>query len=345
MLVYIHIPFCDSKCFYCNFNSFVSDNLLKNEYFEALYLQLKFELEKFKNSKIKTLFIGGGTPSTINPKYFEKIFLKFGNIEEITIEANPNSATYEWLRDMKNLGVNRVSFGVQSFNEDKLKFLGRNHSKLQAIQSVENAYKLGIKNISIDLIYNTKLDNKKLLIDDLNLACKLPINHISAYSLTIEDGSKFEKDFSKIKQDEDLSNFFIEEIKNRNFYQYEISNFSKGYKSKHNLGYWQYQNYIGVGAGAVGFYENKRFYPPKNLKEYIKNPLNIEIENLTQNDIKIEKIFLGLRSEVGVNLNLFNKKELEKVKILIDEKKIYLKDKKVFNLNYLLSDEIALFIT
>jgi oxygen-independent coproporphyrinogen III oxidase len=343
MLVYIHIPFCESKCFYCNFNSIVNDSL-KNEYFKALYLALKFELNKFSNEKIQTLYIGGGTPSIINPKYFEKIFLEFSNIEEITIEANPNSATYEWLREIKNLGVNRVSFGVQSFNQEKLKFLGRTHSNKDAIKSVENADKLGIKNISIDFIYNTFVDSKELLLKDLNLATKLPLNHLSAYSLTLEENSKFASDFSKISK-EDFSEFFINEIKEKEFLQYEISNFAKGYKSKHNLGYWEYKNYIGVGAGSVGFYKNKRFYPPKNLKEYINNPLKIEIEELSEDDIKIEKIFLGLRSEVGVDLKIFNQKELNKIKILIDAQKLYLKNEKIFNLNYLLSDEVVLFIT
>lgn len=344
MLLYIHIPFCDSKCFYCNFNSFVTKDSLKDDYFKALLFQLEFELDKFKNKKIETIFIGGGTPSSVSPKYFEKIFAKFKNINEITIEANPNSATYEWLKEMSNLGVDRVSFGVQSFNEKKLKFLGRTHSQKEAINAVKNAYKLNIKNISIDLIYNSAIDTKVLLKNDLSLASSLPINHISAYSLTIEEGSKFEGKLSKAKEDEELTNFFIDELKNRGFFQYEISNYSRGYKSKHNLGYWSYKDYIGIGAGAVGFYKNRRFYPTKDLNEYINNPLNIEVESLSEIDIKMEKIFLGLRSEVGVNLTLFNEKELSRVKILIDEKKLYFKNEKIFNLNYLLSDELALFI-
>ncbi len=351
MLLYIHIPFCDSKCFYCSFNSFTDKKNLKDNYFKALIKELKYELTKLnrlKNYKIETIFIGGGTPSSIEIKYFEKLFKEL-NIEknrniEITTEANPNSASYEWIKEMSNLGVNRFSFGVQSFNKDKLKFLGRRHSPKEAIKAVENAHKIGVKNISIDLIYNTSIDSKKLLIDDLNLANNLAINHISAYSLTIENGSKFEGDFSKSKDDELLSKFFIEETIKRGFFQYEISNFSKNYKSKHNLGYWEYKNYIGTGAGAVGFIDNKRFYPPKDINEYIKNPLNKRVEELSSEDIKMEKLFLGLRSIVGVDINMFNTKELKRVKILIDGNKLILEKDRVFNKNYLLTDEVTLFI-
>lgn len=342
MLLYIHIPFCDSKCHYCSFNSFTRNHHLKDSYINALLKQFDFELERFNVYKnIESVFIGGGTPSTLKPKHFEKIFNKIAphlkeNIE-ITVEANPNSATYDWLKEVKNLGVNRVSFGVQSFNDEKLKFLGRAHTSLEAIKAVENAKKCGFENISLDIIYDTKIDSKKLLKNDIDIAIKLPINHISAYALTIEENTIFENSFDVKKDDENLA-YFIKEI--IPFFQYEVSNFGF-YRSSHNIGYWELKDYIGVGAGAVGFLKDKRFYPKRDLFEYIKNPLDIDIEHLNVNDLKTEKIFLGLRSVVGVDLDILDR---DKVDILHKEGKIYIKNGKIFNKNFLLADEMALFL-
>ncbi|WP_236618687.1 radical SAM protein [Lebetimonas sp. JH292] len=144
-------------------------------------------------------------------KLFKLIEMNIKNIKEITIESNPN-VTYEWLKEIKNFGINRISFGVQSFNEKKLKFLNRNHSPIQAVKSIENAKKAGFENINLDLIYATAQDNKKLLENDLNTAFKLPLTHISAYSLTIEEGTKWEGDYSKRKEDEELEIWFINKI-------------------------------------------------------------------------------------------------------------------------------------
>ena len=350
MLIYLHIPFCDSKCYYCAFNSYVDKVYLKKRYMEAIIQQLKFELLVFKPKKksIKSLFIGGGTPSTIEPQLYDSFFKLIKPYlkedAEITTEANPNSASFSWLKGMKNLGVNRVSFGVQSFNEEKLKFLGRNHNQSLAIKAVKNAKKAGFENISIDLIYGTSLDNEELLSNDLLIAKKLPINHLSAYSLTIEEGTKFQTKPSVAKDSLPLAKFFIDKIKSIGLAQYEISNFGK-YQSIHNLGYWSQDDYIGIGSGAVGFLKNIRFYPSKEIESYISNPLYREKESLSKNDLHIERLFLGLRSKIGIPKDEFSIKELEKVKILIESKNLEYKGDKIFNTNYLLSDELALFIT
>jgi oxygen-independent coproporphyrinogen-3 oxidase len=350
MLIYLHIPFCDSKCHYCAFNSYVDKFDLKSSYMEACLDQLKNELDIFKPKlkSIKSLFIGGGTPSTIRPilyRDFFKIILPYLKDEvEITTEANPNSATKEWLSGMKKYGVNRISFGVQSFDEQKLKFLGRNHGKKQAIKAIENASFCGFKNISLDLIYGTKLDTKKLLQYDLSIAKSLPINHISAYSLTIEENTPFAKTPTVAIDSIKLAKEFTTNIQDNGFTQYEISNFGT-YNSIHNLGYWEGDNYMGIGSGAVGFLKNERFYPLKNIEKYIQNPLYKEVEKLTADDLHIEKIFLGLRSKTGVNLEEFNKKELEKIETLTKENRLEIKDKKIYNNDYFLSDEIALYIT
>ena len=200
MLLYIHIPFCDSKCSYCAFNSYVDKFHLKQEYMQQLLVQLSFEMKRFNVSvtnKIETVFIGGGTPSTIDaPLYkplFEMIQPYLETDAEITIEANPNSASEEWLNGIFSLGVNRVSFGVQSFDEQKLKLLNRAHNKTQAVEAVQNAQKVGFKNISLDIIYGVSGDTQELLENDLKIAFRLPINHLSAYALTIEQNTPFQK--------------------------------------------------------------------------------------------------------------------------------------------------------
>ena len=316
----------------------------------AVDQQLSFELGKFNPQKksISSLFIGGGTPSTIAPRifapFFERIEPFLSDDAEITSEANPNSATKEWIQGMKALGVNRLSFGVQSFNEEKLKFLGRAHSSKSAQTAIENAFEQGIKHISLDLIYGTALDTQTLLVNDLDIASKLPIDHLSAYALTIEEHTPFFNRNNVTNTSEKLAKTFVENIIDKGFMQYEISNFGT-YQSVHNKGYWEHQNYLGIGSGAVGFLENKRFYPCKNIEEYLQNPLHVEIEKLSAEDLHVEKIFLGLRSCIGIDLALFSTKERVNVDLLVREKKLTCKENKVYNNDYFLSDEIALYIT
>lgn len=304
--------------------------------------QLLYDLEQFTISKnsIESIFIGGGTPSSLKPSYYEKFFLLLqpylNSNAEITFEANPNSASYAWLKAIKELGATRVSFGVQSFNQSKLSFLGRSHSPKDAIKAVEAAAKAGFENISIDLIYNCAVDTKALLKEDIAIASTLPINHISAYALTIEPNTPFANEPSKTSQQE--FGFFVKEL--IPFKQYEVSNFGS-YASRHNKGYWQLKNYLGIGAGAVGFWQNFRYYPPTNLQSYIKNPLQREIEHLSQEDLRTEKIFLGLRSCIGVDKTLLDR---QKVAILLQENKIDEDSQKIYNKNYFIADEMALFL-
>ncbi|ADG93389.1 oxygen-independent coproporphyrinogen III oxidase [Arcobacter nitrofigilis DSM 7299] len=351
MLLYIHIPFCDSKCFYCAFNSYVDRFHLKQTYMKAIEKQLIYDIEHYlKDEKIETVFIGGGTPSCVDFKEYENIFRIISPylIEncEITSEANPNSATKEWLQGMRDLGVNRISFGVQSFNDKKLKYLNRAHNSNSAISAIQNAKCIGFNSINCDIIYGVQGDNFEKLKYDFNMINDQNIDHISAYSLTLEEGTKFfNKSHVKI-DDEELSYKLFDYLKGLGYEQYEISNFSKSKKtqSKHNFGYWEYTNYLGIGTGAVGFVDNFRYYPNKNIEQYIENPISYEKEYMDEVDIKTEKVLLGLRSNVGVNLAIFNENELKKAKILIEEKKLYKVDNKIYNYNFLLADEISLFI-
>ena len=291
ILLYIHIPFCDSKCYYCAFNSYVDKFHLKKDYMDALIEQALYELNRFKVEKksIESIFIGGGTPSTVDAKLYEPLFKLFhpylSDDVEITIEANPNSATYEWLDGIYKLGVNRVSFGVQSFDSKKLKLLNRAHSKNDALSAINNAKKVGFKNISLDIIYATLGDTKELLENDINIALSLPINHISAYALTIEESTLFEKKPQMSQEKLELTTSLFEHIVSSGFKQYEISNFGE-YKSTHNLGYWRYKDYIGLGSGAVGKLNLSRFYPDTNVEKYIENPIDIRVEKLTNEDKK-----------------------------------------------------------
>jgi len=345
VLIYFHIPFCDSKCNYCSFNSFTNLHHLIDEYFIALNTALEWELSNLQEP-IESIFIGGGTPSVANFKYYEKLFnTLFPYIDknvEITIEANPNSATKEWLEGMHSLGINRISFGVQSFDDNKLKALNRAHNSKEAINAVENAHKVGFENISLDIIYDTYLDTNELLQKDINLALSLPINHISTYELIVENLPWFKS--GEVKQNSESFNFFVRDlIVGGGLKQYEVSNYGT-YRCKHNIGYWQHKNYLGIGAGAVGFKDNFRYYPKSGVKAYIQEPLEVRKEYLRSNDILTEKIMLGLRSCVGVDMNILTQSMQEKAKILINEEKLEIKNGIIYAKELFLADEISLFI-
>ena len=353
MLLYIHIPFCDSKCFYCAFNSYTDKTHLKQEYMKALKIQLKDELSNYvkkHNKEIETVFIGGGTPSCVKHHEYKEVFeiIKPYLIKdaEITTEANPNSASYEWLENMHKYGVNRVSFGVQSFDNTKLKFLGRSHNNKSAIKAIQYANSIGFNGINCDIIYGVQGDTLESMKEDFDQAFALPITHLSAYSLTIEEGTKF-FDRSSVKiDDEELSYKIFNHIKQNNFTQYEISNFAreKKYESKHNYGYWEHKEYLGIGAGAVGYTNKQRYYPIKSIEEYIKNPFNMEFEDISDEDVKTEKILLGFRCSNGVDLSLFNENDLKKIDDLLEYDKVSVKNNRIYNKNFLLSDELALYI-
>ncbi len=348
MLLYLHIPYCDSKCHYCSFNSYVDRFDTRPAYMEALRRQLEAELERFgaEAGSIETVFIGGGTPSTVAPELyaplFETITPYLAPGAEITSEANPNSAKPYWLEGMRALGVNRISFGVQSFDADKLQSLGRAHNPTQAIQAVENAARTGFSQISLDLIYNCRGDDRTLLARDIEQALALPITHLSAYELTLEAGTPFAEDPSVRLDDESQARFVAERIVSGGFAPYEISNF--GTPCRHNLGYWKLENYMGVGAGAVGFLEDRRFYPPRSIDAYLADPLAHSVEKLSAAELKTERLFLGLRSRLGIAEALLNPAELERAELLVREGKLRRKAGRFDNPDFFLADEIALYL-
>lgn len=348
MLLYIHIPFCDSKCSYCAFNSYVDKFPLRQAYMEALLVQLRSELLRFEvsaHNRIESVFIGGGTPSTVEPSLYHPIFETIAPYLnegcEITSEANPNSASHAWLEGMFALGVNRISFGVQSFNDEKLKMLGRAHNTSHAINAIHTAADIGFEHLSVDLIYGVRGDSRELLRSDVDQAISLPIDHISLYSLTIEEKTLFEKTPELAQEEVEDTRWLFNMIAAHGFEQYEISNFGR-YRSLHNRGYWEHKDYIGVGSGAVGFLKNRRFYPSTNVEHYIQNPCEVTTETLNEKELLSEKLFLGFRSCVGVDADILNEKQKQQADLLSQEGVLRLENGRYFNSDFLLADEIAL---
>ncbi len=306
---YIHIPFCIRKCKYCSFVS--GENIEgKEEYIKALLCEIK---EKYQGEKLKTLYIGGGTPTLLNAEDINKIISRFKLLPacEITLEANPETVEAE---KFKNYNVNRISLGVQSFNDNILHLIGRNHSEKTIYNAIETIKQSGFKNISIDLIYGLPYQTKEIFKSDIEKSLALNINHISSYGLKIEEGSFFYKNPPlNIPDDEmqaDLFLYMSEKLQENGFNHYEISNFAKkGFASKHNLSYWKNKNYYGFGLNASSYIGNKRCKNQTIMSKYIKNPLKYEEEiTLTLNQIKEEEIFLALRLRKGLNISDFNKK-------------------------------------
>ncbi len=309
--VYIHIPFCEKKCKYCSFCSF---SLLKakNEYIKALNKEIKFF---YKNNPLKTIYLGGGTPSLLEISDIEKILknFNFNSKTEVTIEINPHNISYEKLKAYKELGINRVSIGIQSFDDEILNLIGRTHTTLEALKVIKNIKKAGFDNFSIDLIYGLPNQNINNWINTLNKAIEINPSHISLYGLKIEKGSYFYKyPPENIADDETQAKMYeiaIDKLKEK-YIHYEFSNFAKNenYFSKHNSAYWQCKNYYGFGISASGYIEDKRYTNTFNFKDYINNPLDKKYEILSKENKIEEEIFLGLRLTKGINFNNINNK-------------------------------------
>ncbi|MEO1942314.1 MAG: radical SAM family heme chaperone HemW [Campylobacterales bacterium] len=321
MLLYLHIPFCNRKCPYCSFNSYVGRGHLWQEYLEKVLEEFRWHQSQ-RPTTFETLYIGGGTPSTLPVPFFEQFFEEVGPFlkpgGERTIEVNP-TVSFQWLKGVAPY-FTRISIGVQSFNREKLHFLGRFQTPEEGIKSVERAKDVGFQEISIDFIYRTALDTRQLLERDLEIALSLPITHLSCYSLTLEEGTRFAGRRELLSSDEGLELWFLERVRER-FPQYEVSNF--GTPSLHNLGYWELKEYRGLGAGGVGFERRGgrfyRYYHNLKVENYLSNPLPVEWEEIGNRELRVEKLFLGLRSVVGVDPALLIPPQLERALQLVEE--------------------------
>ena len=260
---YIHIPFCKRKCNYCTFVSYPKIEL-KTQYIQALLNEIK---NCYQGETLKTIYFGGGTPSLLQIEDIDKLLNIFRTEKncEITLEINPETVDEKYLADLRRIGVNRLSIGVQDFNDDILKIIGRGHTSQTAIDAVKTAQNVGFDNISIDLIYGLPSQTLKGFETSLNKAFELNIQHISLYGLKIENGCYFYKNPPKNLPDDDAQAKYylkaIEFCKQNGFEHYEISNFAiKGFESKHNLNYWNNENYYGFGLSASGYERNIRYY-------------------------------------------------------------------------------------
>lgn len=319
MSIYIHIPFCASICTYCDFCKIYYNKKYIDKYLDSLEKEIN---ERYQGEKVKTIFIGGGTPTSLDNDELKrlleitKIFDTQETIE-FTIESNVESITEDKLKIMKEYGVNRISIGVQSFNNQIIKILGRSHTKEEIYNKI-NLTKKYFDNINIDLIYAVT-ENIDIVKEDIDNILRLDISHISTYSLIIEDRTILKiNNYQNIEEDIDYQMYkYIENIlEDNNYIHYEISNYAKkGFESKHNLVYWNNEEYYGFGLSSTSFLNNLRRTNTKNIIKYLDNNY-LDEENYEAKEIRIEnEIMLGLRKVSGINLNTFK----EKYNIELDE--------------------------
>lgn len=308
---YIHIPFCEKKCNYCDFTSFKISEDSSKKYINYLLKEIELYKKKYDLGQIQdSIYFGGGTPSLLSVEDLKKILDKFYYDEktEITIEVNPKTVDKNKLKAYKELGINRLSIGVQSFNEKFLQLLGRIHNSEEAIRVYEEAREVGFKNISLDLMFSLPNQSLKNLENDLEQLFKLKPEHFSIYSLIWEEGTNFYRDLlaGKLKETENeleaqMYELIIEKAKENEYDHYEISNFSKkNFKSRHNTIYWENKNYLGLGLAAAGYIGNRRYKNTKNFLEYYKiiekNKFPLaEEEILSPEEIKQYEYLLNFR--------------------------------------------------
>ena len=349
--IYVHIPFCKQKCYYCDFVSYCNKDDLIEKYVNAVKKEI--ELQKIK-SQITTIYIGGGTPSYIDSKYIKEIMeeIQKKNVApeaEITIEVNPGTVTKEKIQEYRDAGINRLSIGLQSAKDELLKQIGRIHNFEQFLETYKMAKKVGFKNINVDLMLGLPKQRIIDLKESLDKIIELKPQHISIYSLIVEENTpmanKIEKGELQLPEEELERNmyWYIKNTLELNGYKhYEISNFAKkGYESKHNMNCWKQKEYIGIGAAAHSYRDITRYSNTENIEEYIKN---VQKENLERNriiheiqkedDTKKEFMILGLRMIDGIKISEFKNRfgdnpiylfrnELKK---LVEEQLIFIDD-------------------
>lgn len=370
MSLYIHIPFCKQKCLYCDFPSYAGKESLINEYIRALNEEI---LKKCSKYKIASIFVGGGTPSYLNEINLESLLktinlLDFKDDFEFTIECNPGTLNEEKLVLMKNYNVNRISMGLQTTNDNLLKEIGRIHSFEEFKKNYNQARKAGFENINVDLMFglpNQSMKDWKVSLEDV---MSLEPDHISAYSLIIEEGTCFYNLYNNDKlnipnEEEERSMYLFTKgfLKDYGYNQYEISNYAKVNKECfHNKVYWKCNEYLGLGVSASSFVDEKRFKNIDNIKIYIEKINNnedvteeIHVNNI--NDDMEEFMFMGLRMIEGINLKIFKKRfgkdvfdiydeviknNIKKGLLVVDSEKLYLSEKGIELSNYVMSDFI-----
>lgn len=321
--LYIHVPFCVKKCNYCDFYSIGGNKAVPEEYVDAVVREIK----KYKDVRYKTVYFGGGTPSLLLPEQVNRILAEINILSgaEITVEANPETVTYEKLQGFRQAGINRISFGVQTAKQNSLHTLGRIHSNQKVKEAFENAKAAGFLNISGDVMIGLPDYTYKELDDTVELLYALGAKHISSYMLKIEQGTPFAVNTpANIPDDDKMSDFYLyacQKIESLGYKQYEISNFAvEGFESQHNNIYWKLENYIGIGPSAHSCFNGKRFYYPRDLQAFISDPQIVQDGEIDAD----EYIMLSLRLKSGLNLAELREKwgrelsqlQLKKLKML-----------------------------
>ncbi len=319
---YVHIPFCTQICYYCDFSKVFIQNQPVDAYLKALIQ----EFESYDIHDLKTLYIGGGTPTAITAAQLEYLLshlernLNLGYLEEFTIEANPGDLTPDKIEVLKQSAVNRISLGVQTFNNKQLKQIGRSHNEEQIYSTIANLKAAGFHNISIDLIYSLPGQTLAQVKENVAKALALDIPHLSLYSLILEHHTVFMNKMRRGKLNlptEDLEaemfEYIISEMEANGFEHYEISNFTKpGFESRHNLMYWDNVEYFGCGAGASGYLNGIRYQNRVPIRHYLKaveaGNARLNEEVLRKEEMMEEELFLGLRKKTGVSIQRFQKK-------------------------------------
>lgn len=343
--IYIHIPFCKSKCSYCDFISFTQNNY--DKYTQKLIYEIK-NCKELKNVTVKTIYIGGGTPSLFSCNLIEKILsqINFSDEIEITIEANPESINREKINFYKSIGINRISIGLQAIQDNLLKILGRAHN----FQMFEKAYEIAAKtfdNINIDLMFGLPKQNLDDWSKTLEYVKKIKPQHISAYSLIIEPNTKFYTERKNLQlPDENTEREMYDMTKKilaPDYYQYEISNFTlqKKFECQHNKIYWTLENYLGFGVAAHSFFNGVRWNNTNDIQKYLtQNNFRENIIHSTPKSLMEEFMFLGLRMNCGVNKNIFRQKFGHNIKDIYGRQINLLKQK-----NLLTENENSLYLT
>ena len=319
---YVHIPFCTQICYYCDF----SKVFIKNQPVDSYLEHLLQEFHSYDIQKLRTLYIGGGTPTALSASQLEVLLdgltknLDLSMLEELTIEANPGDLDAEKIAVLQNSAVNRVSLGVQTFDDKMLKKIGRSHTEKDIYENIDRLKLAGFDNISIDLIYALPGQTMEQVKDNVAKAIALDIPHMSLYSLILENHTVFmnrmrrgKLPLPKEELEAEMFEYIIAELERAGFVHYEISNFSKqGFESRHNLMYWDNAEYYGIGAGASGYVDGVRYKNHGPIRHYLKaveeGSARINEEHLSQREQMEEEMFLGLRKKSGISMARFEEK-------------------------------------
>ncbi len=354
--VYIHIPFCKSICSYCDFCKFLYNEEWANLYLDALNQEI---IEYYEHDKVKTIYIGGGTPSSLSFACLNKLFkiikqFDIADNAEITFECNINDINEDLLRVLNMNGVNRLSIGLESFNKKNLDFMNRKHDKKQAINAIKICRAYGFKNINVDLIYALPNESMWTLKEDVKNILKLDVEHISTYSLIIEEHTKIYNDKVKpISEELDykMYKYICKKLSKKGYRHYEVSNFAKeGYESIHNTTYWDNDEYYGFGLGAHGYINDARCENTKNFNKYLKGEYRFNELLVSYQEEMENELILGLRKMEGISISEFNKrfdkdifkeftldKAIEKGYLIVKDDRIFIPESKIYVMNEIIN--------